>query len=51
MKIISVEIHKDEGADPDEEIERLHVELDDGHVYFIDADKIPDLAEIGNQMG
>ena len=51
MKIVSVKVQEAEGFEPDEKIHKLHVEMDDGHVYFLDAENIPDLAEINNNLG
>ena len=39
-------------ADPDaiEVMQRLHVEMDDGITYFLNADLIPDLAEMAGKV-
>jgi len=34
----------------DDDPQRLHIEMNNGEVYFIDSELIPDLAEMGNKM-
>ena len=51
MKIISTEIIEDNLADEGEEeeiVQRLAITMDNDMVYFLDADRIPDMAELAS---